>query len=509
MTAAKKTVAELLVVSCALSLSACAGQAPTDADLATEADIEHVDAAALCSQVPKEIDARRSLAVTDRPILARFSFERVMARLAAQADVPGLTATALFQQWWDTQNPADEGGEGPHCDDEVDAQGQTLLNGYPYSCRPAPAEGSQASCDPFVEGSPCAYMPVGLFNRFDLAPEDGATCGEYRVVYAKESGLLNNRDRNLVIFEAVLPNPNPRRGLEGCRPIVEFWARLSGIADMERRADLLENFYFRGLGHHAPAVIDIRHFGDNARSAGQVRTNQFVQDGLEERSWSLREFKIDHRCERVAAKGYGRGRGRGHRERCTLEFIPETAKGNPYGPLFAATSTQAERVAFQSFFITQVESLAATSLTGIGMRSDDRFNTAQSEASAGGENDYLVNFEGNLDFSQSIQQRLNQLGSALTPADIVARAQTQTCAGCHRLSNNDSLGGGLTWPPSLGFTHVDERATENVDGVERFVISAALIDALLPQRKLAMEDFLNGQSHPGRGYRKLAAERSH
>jgi hypothetical protein len=504
MTAAKKTSSELLILGCTLSLFACAGQAPNDADLDTHSDIERFDAASLRSRVPKNIDARRSLAVTDQPILERFSFARVMGQLAEQANVPGLTATALFQQWWDTQNPASAEAKGPHCDDELDVAGQPLLNGYPYSCRPSPAEGAQASCDPFVKGSPCAYIPVGLFSRFDLAPEDASTCGEYRVVFAKQSGQLNNRDRNLVIFEAILPNPNPRRGLDGCRPIVEFWALLSGITDIEQRAAWLEHFYFEGLGK-IPAVIDIRHFGDNASSAGQVRTNQFVQEGIEDRSWSLREFKIDHRCERVARKGWRRG----YDEKCALEFVPATTKVNPYGPLFSATASHAERAAFQSFFIGQVETLASPDLAGIGMRIDDAYNTAQSQASAGGENDYLVNFEGNTAFAERIQQRLTELGSSLTPAEIVARAQTQTCAGCHRLSNNDNLGGGLIWPASLGFTHVDERTTETVDGVARFIISATLTDALLPQRKLAMEAFLNGDARPGGGYRKLAVEHSH
>ena len=32
------------------------------------------------------------------------------------------------------------------------------------------------------------FFPVALFNRFDLAPEDGAHCGEYRIVYAMHDG---------------------------------------------------------------------------------------------------------------------------------------------------------------------------------------------------------------------------------------------------------------------------------------------------------------------------------
>src|SRR4051812_40841859 len=45
------------------------------------------------------IDVRRSLAVTEQSILSRFSLQRVLSQLATQSGVPGLTATALFQQW--------------------------------------------------------------------------------------------------------------------------------------------------------------------------------------------------------------------------------------------------------------------------------------------------------------------------------------------------------------------------------------------------------------------------
>jgi hypothetical protein len=45
---------------------------------------------------------------------------------------------------------------------------------------------------------------VGLFNRFDLAPFDGSHCGEYRIVYAKHSGIANSLARNMIIFEAAL-----------------------------------------------------------------------------------------------------------------------------------------------------------------------------------------------------------------------------------------------------------------------------------------------------------------
>ena len=56
-----------------------------------------------------------------------------------------------------------------------------------------------------------------------------------------------------------------------------------------------------------------------------------------------------------------------------------------------------------------------------------------------------------------------------------------------------AIGGGFTWPPSLGFTYVTERAVEVVDNQERFKISPALLDVFLPQRQQIMEDYLSGK----------------
>jgi hypothetical protein len=142
---------------------------------------------------PVNIDPRRSLAVTDDAILASFSFQAVMDQLVAQAGVPGLTSLQLFQQWWSTAVTC------PPPDPKI--------SHFAYQC--PRAEGQQAQQNPFVSpSSDLSYTPIGLFNRFDLAPADGSDCGEYRVVFARRSGFTNSLQRNLVIFEAVLPNPN-------------------------------------------------------------------------------------------------------------------------------------------------------------------------------------------------------------------------------------------------------------------------------------------------------------
>lgn len=429
------------------------------------------------------VDTRRSLVVTEQSILARFSFERVMTQLAAQSGVPGATALSLFQQWWDTQNPGPGTTSGPHCDDQLDASGASAINGYPYLCR-AGAEGAQSACDPFAANSPCAYVPIGLFNRFDQAPESGAHCGEHRIVYAKQSGINTTSDRNLLIFEAVLPNPLPAQGIRGCQQIVETWANLSNQANIVARATVLERFYFEGQGL-VPPVVSVTNFGDNALGVGQIRTNQFSNTTT---GWSLREFKLKRTCSGGSCSA--------------VNFIPVTNKNNAYGPLFAPSSTLPAAANFRTFFPTQVASLAAASLTGIDIATPDLYNTAQSQAS--GTTAAEMRYADQLTSASSplrtdIQTALTAIGSSLTPDDIAKRAMAQSCAGCHRLNNNVDIGGGLIWPASLGFTHVTERETETVGGQVRFKISDTLINVLLPARKQIIEDFLNNRPRPSKG----------
>lgn len=428
-------------------------------------------------------DVRRSLAVTDVDILARFSFERVMDQLARDSRVRGLRGIDLFRQWWDTQNPG-SGEPDPHCNDEVGVNGDTLLNSFPYDCRPPPSEGAQADCQSFDDPA-CAYLPIGLFNRFDMAPDDGAHCGEHRIIYAKQTGLADPFDRNLVIFEAVVPNPRPQHGLAGCRRLVEEWAALSWISNSQQRAARLERLYFKGAPSYGP-IIRFENFGDNERGLGQIRTNQFM---VESRPfiWTLREFQLMREC-------VGRS--------CRAEFRPVTAKNNPIGLLFGDPADP-RAGAFQAQLVADnVASLAATSLTDISMATPDTFNSGQSHSSGSAELDYQAPFASQrYGVRLAVYRELGSLGSGVTPEQLVERARTQTCAGCHELSNNQELGDGLFWPPSLGFVHVSELEPEQVDGALRYRISPLLKSTFLPLRARVMFDFLKQRPWPRRGFR--------
>lgn len=437
------------------------------------------------AQASPPIDARRTLAITDAPILARFPLQRVLDQLIDTSGVTGQSSLALFQQWWDVFNPGPGLSLGPHCDDTSDLDLGPTLNGFPYSCRPAPAEGGQAACDPFSDpDSPCAYIPIGLFMRFDLAPEDGRHCGEYRIVYAKQTGRPGGSDRNLVIFEAALRNPHVNQGLRGCQKYVRAWAELSLEPDLEARADALEAMYFDGYREFDP-VVQWSNFGDNPLGAGQLRTNQFVQPTTP-RVWSLRELKLRKVCDPA----------------CRLVVAPVTAKVNPYGPLFSDTAGVPGAAAFQAELVERIPGLTGATIGSLGLAVSDVHNSGQSEATASNPES---NFAANLGtspgpFRAAITARLAEVGSPLSADHLVARAQAMSCAGCHRFSSNADLGGDLTWPPSLGFTHVSERDVdlEIVDGVTRYRLSEALTGHFLPHRAALITGYLDDVPRPVR-----------
>jgi hypothetical protein len=440
-----------------LTLAACS--TPTAPHSANETSL-HSDragigltSASLMGPVP--IDPRRSLAVTEDTILASFPFQAVMDQLVAQAGVAGLSSLQLFQQWWSTAvtcPPADP-----------------TISRFAYQC--PRAEGEQAQENPFLNpATDASYVPIGLFNRFDLAPANGSDCGEYRIVFARKSGFGTIFQRNLIIFEAVLPNPTPAQGLQGCMPVARFWADLTQNNDVMQRGSLLHNFYFNGLSGFEP-VVHVNHYG--ALGKGQIRTNQFMHNNqVLNDDWMLREFKLE--------KSGG-----------TVEIVPVTVKVNPFAALFAPTMLS-QKPAFDNAITAAVSTLAVNDINTFNWAPDDSLNGAQSDEQ-NSENNYVSAFAGSGSGTNplrtTIASKLTSLRSILAPEDIVARAQALSCAGCHQLSNNANLGGGITWPSSLGFTHVSEQVEAGPDG-NRHRISDALINVFLPHRAAVLSNFL-------------------
>lgn len=131
------------------------------------------------------------------------------------------------------------------------------------------------------------FKPIELTLRFDLAPADGAHCGEYRITYAKNSGLTDAFNRMTIIFEGAIPNPTPAEGIAGCLPVAQFMASLETKTPAELAAPL-EQLYYTGLPNTAgkPGFFPVVTFNNYGRPYGQIRTNVFVLDQV----WKMYEF---------------------------------------------------------------------------------------------------------------------------------------------------------------------------------------------------------------------------
>ena len=444
------------------------GAAYADGDLASERRGIGLEPASGSGTAAFTIDSRRSLAVTDQSILLSFTFQELIERLVGPLSPGATTAQGFFNQWWDTQNASPGFGSGWHCDNPG-----TRFNSFPYEC--PRFEGTQAGTNPFVvPANNSGYLPIGIFNRFDLAAVDGSDCGEYRIVFARRSGLASATTRNLVIFEANLANPHPDRGLFGCVRVAEFWRDLTTDNSTASRAAKLHDFYYEGLPGFLP-VVHPNNYGARADRKGQIRSNQFMQF-----QWMLREFKLSE-VELCSGTGL-----------CTTTIMPETVKTNPSATLFTDAPTRLN-ARFQDELITQMPLLAVADINRFNFEPSARFLTGQSEENPGAPPaDKYATAAGPL-FKAAIQTKLTAIGSPLTPTQVLNRVQALSCNGCHLFSNNQDVGLPQNWPSSQTFTHVSERATEaSPDGGTRFQLSPALTGTFLPHRNTVLTNFLIG-----------------
>lgn len=472
---------QLVVVSCAVLLASACG-APSNDETPAPGNVGAISQGLIFEQ---------SLAITDMDTLKPFTLERVLGQIIQTSGVSGVTPVSLFNQWWDTQNPGPSLGRGPHCDDEL-TNGLPSLNGYPWEC--PRGEGYQAFINPFpvLGRGDALYWPIGLFNRFDLAPADGSHCGEYRIAFAMKPGHRLARGQNFLIFEAVLPNPRPEEGIRGCYDVAKFWYSLSHEPNPDVRREMLVKFYFHGWGEFAP-VVHVDHYGTRLGadgygcSTGQIRTNQFV-DG----DWNLREFRMvkDCRCDR-----------------CGLIVAPTTTKDNPSGESFHGGSTEPRAGDLQNLVINSVGSLGSGGVNDISWVVPNKLNTGESVSVFGGPTDYLHHFMVGANTHPQFKSDLHQqvmamFGGALDSHDIVNRAATQSCAGCHELSNGVALdqNANVVWPFSLRFFHVGDFP---ING--SFPLSDAMHQEFLPRRAELLMKYLEsgGESAPTEGRCKI------
>jgi hypothetical protein len=416
------------------------------------------------------LDMHRSFLVTDQAILDGFSFERVLTTLTAGTQT---TPVQLLQQWLDTQNakPGLVAPDAPHCDDFL-TDGSPSFNGFPRRC-PVP-EGQLAPQQPFA--SPLArIIPLGVINRFDLAPVDGSNCGQYRIIFGQSrppTELFH------IIFEGVLPNPHPAAGLSACRPIAQFWADLSSVDSMTERGARLEAFFFQGLPGFLPVVR-----AENYNTPGGIRTS--------ETSASVSNRMYQFRSTRVCTDSGG----------CRIVMVPDILDNMIYGSLFDGNVDTPLARQFREDFIKQIPTLAIRDVNEYFMQIPSQYVMAESNPSDTVEQFLLsksfargLATPAGVDFNSRIAAELARIGSPLTPAQLVQRAETQTCSGCHLFSGD--IGGGATFPaPWILFQQVDERLLFIGESGLRFIESPAMV-VFATHRMQVLRDFLANGTPP-------------
>ena len=425
--------------------------------------------------VPPALDARRSFAITDQAILDGFPFRRVMAALVERSG----TQTApdrLIEQLLDTQNarPGLVAANTPHCDDFL-VDGSPGFNGLPRRC-PTP-EAAFAAMNPFASDE---YIPLAILNRFDQTPADGSNCGQYRLIFAKLSP--NPLDRLHLIFEGVLPNPDPDAGIAACRPVAQFWADLTAENSVSERRARLEEFFFTGIEGFEP-LIDPDHFSLAGR--GGIRTLQ--NTAASRLTTRFYQFRLAKRCDGG---------------RCDLVAEPDVLENMPFGRFFDATYDTPAARGFREAFIHNVAPLAIPDVNLYSMSIPREFLMGESDPLDG-----ELAFIYTIPFTRSestaagdafearIQAELKRVGSTLTPADVITRAETQSCVGCHFLFG--SVGDSISFPRALGtFEHVSEKLVENGEAGPRFAISPAMQNVFIPHRMEILRRFLTNGAAP-------------
>lgn len=470
-----------LVAVHALAVLATAGVAAGCNSGPAPLEINEVSQLGVCGEVP-QCDLSVTVAadspallVTDPLALSALPIEDVLDQLAPKRRLDdGPSPLEVLQRMFDSNNDAANAqfAEAVHCDS---GDNVAHSNGPAASC-PRP-EGVLAKGDGLLQpGHPDHFMPVAVINRFDLTTVTASSCGEYRILYAKESGLEDPDDRVFIIFEASLPNPDPGC-LLGCRPVAEFWRGLESEKDPVALGAKLRSFFLDGLpGFVAPIHIENLGLGSlggyNSGITGQVRLSQHM--GAD---WELRQLSAGFDLEKRFA------------------LLPVLVGNNPFPEYFEPApegSSDFRDLYIDELAFTNLSTLAVSSVPRMSTTTD--LNFLSGESALGGEavNDYVSRAQGNESLLGALQSRIDEshlsdgcpADDPLTPDSIVRRATVQSCAGCHAptqlLGPERKLGCGLVFPDALGGVHIDERGN----------LSPALTEVFLPHRAEVLTAYL-------------------
>lgn len=388
-----------------------------------------------------KLDPERSFVITDTPVIENFTFARVMNALTAGT---GTSGEQLFRQMWATQAE-------PQC--------RELLNGHARRC---PTNEARLATEPY---DPEDFRPIGIVNRFDQA--DGTQCGQYRIIFASRDVMPEEALH--LIFEAELPNPRPEFGLAGCRPVAQFWASLSTIDSQAERTAQLERFFFDGIEGFAPAIHP-DHYHEH--QAG-IRTLQLT---LPDAFPHFFQFRVVRENNGVIAK-------------------PDVLEDMPSSTLIDASIPGERGQRFREIFLQNVQNLAVRDANLYFMDIPAEFLVPDPRP-APDKPEFALGFqfaksmetpEGKA-FEAQIAAELTGIGSTLTPSEIVVRAETRSCIGCHFAGT--PVGEGVVFPAALGDSqHVSEDASTGATP-RKYAISPAMRDVFIPHRMKILRDFL-------------------
>jgi hypothetical protein len=368
-----------------------------------------------------------------------------------------------------------------------------------FTVKPRDGEKALTSDDLLNDTSATRMVPVALFNRLDLAPADHSHCGEYRIVYVKSgpkdaSGRLVFDQRMTLIFEAVLPNPDPSGDRKHCEAVWRLWRGFAQPGqDQLQIGQTLARFYYDGgeldtRTKFAP-VVSFSHYG---MGGGQVRANAFVHGAADRAlNWHLRQWRVAFDDKNPTKP---------------LAFQAEPVNETPFrgyfsGDLASAPGTDPERFRilaglFQSTFaqvnvgqLAAVDSLAAIPvgqqstvddlIDNLGVDIDDKFYAVESDAGPFGgpaADDPAVAIDSNDALAKAIDARLGSLkvdaACGVKREHVLNRMGAMTCGGCHQFANGKEIAPGIRWPLSLNFVQIDETGA----------MSNLLLDRFLPFR---------------------------
>ena len=247
--------------------------------------------------------------------------------------------------------------------------------------------------------------------------------------------------------------------------VAAFWWDLAGIESASARRDRLERFFFDG------GVLDRNNF---ERNAGRIRTSE-IGAGRPR----FRQFEL----ARVCASSH----------LCIAELTPVPLDNMPNGALFNAGFGGDRGMAFRREFLSQVRSLSIRDVNRYSMTIDRMYSASDVEALVPIFN-YRLPFlrsqqtAAGREFRAQIVEELKKTGSDLTPEEVIDRAETQNCVGCHGKSG--PVGDGIVFPKA--FEQGEQIADESLVRSPR--LSPALEQVFVPYRIEVLREYLRTAS---------------